>query len=53
VASKVKTSTAPGGFDRGDVDLFHPHHRIEPALGDGWIGIGYRSGSAPSAGTSC
>jgi hypothetical protein len=29
---KVATSAAPGRSDRGDVDLFHPHHRIKCAL---------------------
>src|SRR5262245_3322042 len=27
-----RTSAAPGRRDRGDVDLFHPHHRLECAL---------------------
>jgi hypothetical protein len=33
-------STAAGGLDGGDVDLFHRHHRIERALGGGGIGVG-------------
>src|SRR5262245_25425215 len=27
-----KTSAAPRGFDRGDVNLLHSHHRIKRAL---------------------
>src|SRR5262245_15849825 len=27
-----RTSAAPGRRDRGDVDVFHPHHRLECAL---------------------
>jgi len=36
-------STA-SGFDGGDVDLLHGHHRIENAFGDGWVGVGYSGG---------
>jgi hypothetical protein len=31
-----------GGLDGGDVDLFHPHHRLERPMGDSGIGIGDR-----------
>jgi hypothetical protein len=27
------TSTAPRRFDRGDVDLLHPHHHVKCAFG--------------------
>src|SRR5438552_11317585 len=33
-------STAASGLDGSDVDLFHRHHRLEHALGDGGVGIG-------------
>src|SRR5688500_13354831 len=36
------TSTAAPRRDRGDVDLFHLHHRVEVALGGGGIRIGIR-----------
>ena len=36
------SSATPGGFDRGDVDLFHRHHRVERSFSGGWIGIGDR-----------
>jgi hypothetical protein len=35
--------TAVCRFDCSDVDLFYLHHRIERTLGDGRVGIGYRS----------
>src|ERR1700681_3980038 len=35
-------STPARLLDCSDVDLFHLHHRIERALGDGGIGIGDR-----------
>jgi hypothetical protein len=35
-------SASIGGLDRSDVNLFHLHHRIERALGDGGIGFRYR-----------
>ena len=35
-----KPSPATRGLDRGDVDLFHFHHRLKHALGHGGIGIG-------------
>src|SRR5215203_3384510 len=41
-ASKIATSTAARRLDCSDVDLRHLHHRIERALGDSGIGIGYR-----------
>src|SRR5688572_308940 len=45
----IETKTAPvslridllateGGFDLGDVDLLHRHHRLERALGGGFVG---------------
>src|SRR5262245_17156583 len=40
------TSTAARRLDCGDVDLSHLHHRIERALGDSGIGIGYRVGQS-------
>src|SRR5215475_181064 len=41
-ACEDTTSTAARRLDCSDVDLFHPHHRIERALGGSSIGIGYR-----------
>src|SRR5215212_9446507 len=41
-ACEDATSTAARRLDCSDVDFFHLHHRIERALGDGAIGIGYR-----------
>jgi hypothetical protein len=40
--ASFRASTAAGRLDGGDVDLFHPHHRLERALGDRGIGIGDR-----------
>ncbi len=37
---RILRSAAPGGFDRGDVDLAHVHHRIEGALGGDAVGVG-------------
>src|SRR5580700_1659635 len=36
------SSTASCRIDSSDVDLFHLHHRLERALGDSRVGIGYR-----------
>src|SRR3954453_20822240 len=33
------TLTLQRRFDRGDVDLFHRHHRVERALGRGLVGV--------------
>jgi hypothetical protein len=32
MADEPQRSAAPRGFDRGDVDLLHRHHRVERAL---------------------
>src|SRR6185503_18611315 len=50
ITPSIETKTAPvslridrfapkGGFDRGDVDFLHRHHRLEGALGRGLVGI--------------
>src|SRR6185312_14754305 len=35
-------SPVPRRLDRGDIDLLHPHHRLEGALGGGLIRAGDR-----------
>ena len=39
---KLSALAQPCRFDRGDVDLFHAHHRVERALGGRAIRVGHR-----------
>src|SRR6476660_7465650 len=42
VSLRIHRLALERGFDLGDVDLLHGHHRLEGALGGGAIGVVHR-----------
>src|SRR5436190_3050810 len=42
VSLRIDALALESGFDPGDVDLVHRHHRLECALGGGAVGVVHR-----------